>query len=207
MKRDIQGIIIQTSGEDPNYEDGGDSSFSTGIAGFSGSKKDRDIMSFFIKDGKLVRHPFQQQWNDSSKTSRDQVIAFYSGIHKRIDVSYELTNSCLKYANSWKVNKDILMPSHKLYLFKCAGATAPLWIYPLAYINQFFALIWDCFVTPNEEKNQAICMNIVFGKHWIRALLFFHPSLYRNVSDYFGGWRDKECLGLIFTTKILKETK
>ena len=95
MRRDQYGIIIQTAAEDVNYEDGGDSAFSTGLMAFSGSAQDAKLMPEFIVNGKLVRHPYQSfntgthPHNDPRSVSRDQVLAFFAGLQGGQDLGPE----------------------------------------------------------------------------------------------------------------------
>lgn len=199
MLRDSTGIIIQ-EGDDLD-KSGGDSAFSTGIMAFSGSLDDLFLMPKFIIDGKLVRHPYQEMWNKPELTSRDQVMAFFAGPTK----SSQVSSACLSYAQGWFVNNDILAPADKYYLYLCSGANAPFWLKPIAYFNQFLNLLWDCFIKPEDEKNQRILMNVAFGPWWIKTMYKWHPNLEKNVIDYFSGWRKKEAIGNLFFNRILKE--
>lgn len=206
LKRDLYNIIGQT--KDDGTMDFGDAAFSTGLMAFCGSEIDLELMPLFIKDHKLVRHPYSTQntgtapHNDTRATSRDQVIAFFAGQSTNAHV----VNACLNYAKSWKVNSDVLMPANKFFLYKCANVTPPLWLYPLAYFNQALNLLWDCFVAPKldatSETNQAVCMNIVFGKWWIRFLVRYHPNIYKSIFQYFGGWRKRSEIAQALVRKI-----
>ena len=210
MRRDKYGIIIQTATEDVNYEDGGDSAFSTGLMAFSGSPQDAMLMHEFIVKGKLVRHPYQPKWDDPKETSRDQVLAFFAGLCGGQSLGperYLVVESCLFYAKSWFVNKDILLFANKFYLYKCAGVTPPMWLYPLAYLHQALDLLWDCYIRPDEEMNQSICMNVVFGQRWISAMYRRHPNLLGNITKYFSGWRDKASIGIMLSSKVSIEAK
>lgn len=209
MKRDEYNIIIQTQPGLPYYSDGGDSAFTTGMYAFAGSELDMRLMPHFILDGKLVRHPYSPgKWSDPKETSRDQVLAFYAGLPNYIAKcgrSDRLVKSCLFYAKSWFVNKDLLTPNNKYHLYKCAGVKAPLWLTILAYPNQFLHLLWSVYWKPKHEKNQAIVMNYSFGKKWLKALYKLHPDLITNIRKYFGGWRAKEEIGEALVTRVLKE--
>ncbi len=211
MVRDQYGIIVQPN-EDYNYLnpadpenqnriDEGDSSFSTGINSFNGSLFDFNKMILFIKHKLLVRHPFSTRntgtasHNDPAATSRDQVLAFFSGIFGQKNVDPKLIEACLHYANSWFVNKDFLSPANKLYLFKCAGKKAPVWLFLLGYLNQFLNILWDCFIDPYEDMHISSCINFVFGRYWIGFLYYCHPDLFKNIDNYFNGWRKREEIG------------
>lgn len=212
MLRDENNLIIQEG--DDLWLSGGDSAFATGIMAFSGSKLDQELMPYFVFDNFfIVRNPYQERWNRPELTSRDQVIAFFAGLPEfkffqapnRFDLKVHLLRSCLHYAKSWRVNSDILSFNHKFYLYKCANATPPPWLYPLAYLNQALDLLWSCFIKPDHEMNQSIVMNCVFGKRWIRFLYKWHPDLEKNVKDYFCGWRNKCEVYEMLWKKVLKE--
>lgn len=210
MKRDKYGIIIQTN-EDPTYEDGGDSAFSTGIMAFCNSEQDKTLMKEFVKMTGICRHPYQEKYQNPKETSRDQVKAFFAGLP--MITSKDATNiqyaaiaaTCLDYAKSWFVNSDFLLPADKFYLYKCADTPAPFWLYPLAYVNQAINLVWDCYVAPENEMNQAVCTNIIYGKRWIKFLYRHHPNLTKNITDYFSGWRQKAEIGVLLNDKIFRE--
>jgi hypothetical protein len=211
MRRDAYGIIGQTDVNDPNYFDFGDAPFSTGLMGFGGSNFDRNLMIHFITlDYKIVRHPNSTQntgthpHNDSRSVSRDQVIAFFSGIYDSV-IASQVRKTCLQYAKGWRVNRDILGPAHKYYLYKCAGVKPSIVLTAFAYLHQSLSLVWDCYVKPNSEKNQSIVMNTIFGKRWIKFLYYNHPDLYKNIDVYFNGWRDRAEIGAGLKMRIGKE--
>lgn len=203
MKRDQYGIIIQ-EGDDAK-DSGGDSAFATGLMAFTGSVNDLLLMPKFIINGKLVRHPYQDRWNKPELTSRDQVIAFFAGIfafnNKAIEFD-EVRKSCLFYAKSWFVNKDILGPGSRLYLYKCAGEKPPIVLYLFACITCPLGLFWDCFIKPDHEMGQSVVKNAVFGKSWLKLLYDYHPDLCGNITEYFSGWRRKNEIGERLNTFI-----
>ncbi len=182
MRRDEYGIIGQTDINDPGYFDCGNSAFSTGLMAFCGSLQDIQLMPLFItEDHQLVRHPFQSAntgthpHNDPRSVSRDQVIAFFAGL--KWCVNENVRKACLKYAKGWRVNRDILGPAHKYYLYRCAGVEPSIVLTAFAYLHQGCSILWDCYVKPNSEKNQSIVMNTIFGKRWIKFLYYNHPDL------------------------------
>lgn len=208
MKRDQYGIIIQT--EESNYADGGDSAFSTGLMAFCGSHQDIKLMNLFITgDSRIVRHPFQDAntgthpHNDPRSVSRDQVIAFFAGL--KWSGSVFVRQACINYAKGWKVNRDILGPAHKYYLYKCAGVKPSKVLTFFAYIHQGCSIVWDCFIKPNSEKNQSVVMNSVFGDNWLAFLCRNHPNIFNNIKDYFNGWRDKKEIGDALIGSICKQ--
>jgi len=219
MKRDIHGIIVQDAKEDPSYQDGGDSAFSTGLMAFGGSKRDFDLMPLFIQDGQLVRHPFQDAntgtapHNDPKATSRDQVLAFFSGIagknyfntdsEDRLKL-FMVRTAATNYARSWRVNSDVLSFSNKLYLYKCCdvGSLAPLWLELLGRLNLFIDIIFACFINPKHEVNQITAAACVYGKGWAWLLYKLHPDLFGNLNEYFGGWRNRQEIADAMITKV-----
>lgn len=202
MKRDKYGIIIQPNGIKVNgvpTDDGGDSAFSTGLSAFGGSEQDFQLMPLFIIGGKLVRHPYQNfntgtaPHNDPSSTSRDQVKAFFSGLLGRANepTHAEVKKACLNYAKGWRVNGDILSPADKEYLYICAGESAPWWLKIMAAPLKSADLLFNCYINPKHEMNQAVVSNVAFGQKWITFLFNNHPDLFGNITEYFCGWRER----------------
>jgi hypothetical protein len=207
MKRDEYGIIIQPDGAkilvdgvEVVIDDGGDSSFSTGLNSWAGSEKDFQLMPLFIVDGKLVRHPYQSHstgtasHNDPSATSADQVKGFFSGLHGRAnEVTHaKVKEACLNYAKGWRVNKDVLTPANKVYLYKCADTKPPLWLSILAYPIFKGELFVNTKINPSHEQTQFPAMCCIMGKKYIVSLVKNHPNLFENMENYFCGWR-KRC--------------
>lgn len=210
MRRDKHGIIIQTDEANPAYEDGGDSAFSTGLMAFCGSIEDIKLMpSFITKDFKLVRHPHQDAntgthpHNDPRATSRDQVIAFFAGLKHSKDVA--VTRACIKYAKGWRVNRDILGPAHKYYLYKLADVQPSTTLEFFAELHQGCSILWDCYVKPHSEKNQSVVMNSVFGTRWLTFLANKHPNIFTNIRKYFSGWRAKAEIGEALKFEMVKQ--
>ena len=200
--RDSNGIIVQQPDAD-----GGDSAFTTGIMAFSGSTTDIQLMRQFITpEFKLVRHPYQfhstgtAPHNDPTSVSRDQVLAYFVG------ACYILNDrgqkACLGYASNWFVNSDILLPVNRVYLYKLAKRTAPLYLYPLAYLNLVLHLVWTKFIAKDTELNQTALMCAVYGPFWLRLLLKVRPDTYVNINEYFSGWRNKAEIGVAFINTL-----
>lgn len=200
--RDSNGIIVQQP-----EGDGGDSAFTTGIMAFSGSSTDIQLMRQFITpEFKLVRHPYQfhstgtAPHNDPASISRDQVLAYFAG------ACYILTDrvqkACLGYASNWFVNSDILLPVNRVYLYKLARVRAPLYLYPLAYVNLTLHLVWTKLIAKDTELNQTALMCAVYGPKWLRLLHKLRPDLYTNINDYFSGWRSKSEIGTVFINEL-----
>lgn len=200
--RDKYNIIVQQ----PDM-DGGDSAFTTGIMAFSGSGQDRKLLVDFITlDYRLIRHPYQSHstgtapHNDPASISRDQVIAFFGSLYRLYFVSPALLISCKLYAENWFINKDFLSPMYRVYLYKLAKQKAPLYLYPLAYLNLALHLLWTRFT--DHEMNQTVLTCAVYGKPWLKVLKLVHKDLYGNIREYFGGWRSKSEIGELFIAKI-----
>lgn len=208
--RDKYNIIVQQ----PDM-DGGDSAFATGIMAGCGSELDTSLMYLFTTRflTGIVRHPYQTTntgaapHNDPGSVSRDQVIAFFFGLANEQYIEQILKESfnvvrfvCIKYANSWFVNRDFLSPMYRVYLYKLARQKAPLYLYPLAYLNLTLHLIWTRFT--DHEMNQTVLTCVVYGKPWLKVLKLVHKDLYGNIREYFGGWRSKPEIGELFIAKI-----
>lgn len=201
--RDSFGIIVQQ----PSL-DGGDSAFTTGILAFSNSLLDRQLLSQFITiDYKLVRHPYQTTntgtapHNDPSSVSRDQVIAFFAGLYVEKDAIVSIAAE--QYAAKWFVNKDFLAPANRVYLYKLASAEPPAYLYPLAYLNLVLHLIWAATIMPkDDELNQTALTCAVYGRSWLKLLLILRPDTYKNITEYFSGWRNKPEIGKLFVKKL-----
>lgn len=194
--RDENSIIVQQ----PEM-DGGDSAFTTGIMAFSGSVIDMFVSRKFLINNQLVRHPYQTTntgtapHNDPKSVSRDQLVAFFScGLFPR---------EVEQYAQSWFINSDFLSPVCRLYLYKLAEKRAPLYLYPLAYLNLILHLIWAATIMPkDDELNQTALTCAVYGRSWLKLLLILRPDTYKNITEYFSGWRNKPEIGKLFVKKL-----
>lgn len=182
--RDSYGLIIQHREGDPSYQDGGDTAARTGIMSMCESQIDSDNMLLFKA---MVRHPYQEEWNDEKKSSRDQLIQFCAGLN--------CEHIAEKYKSKWFINKDFLDPAVRLYLHKRAGGKVPFHVKLLGYPFMFATLIWSTKIRPNEEINQALCMMIHLGPWWCRLFMSMHPSVFLNLKNYWGGWRNQSEIG------------
>lgn len=202
--RDRWGIICQHYKDDTPI-DGGDSASRTGIMALCGSAADKNVMVTFyeynVNDGlkRLVRHPFQSKWNHEELTSRDQLVCFVAGLKGSywwLDMLAKEFNKAYKF----RINSDILAPDVKLHLNLCANIV-PWWA-PLGYAYLRLAILWACFVRPDDELNQILCQCIVAGKKYVRMLCKLHPNWIKNTQDYWGGWRDQEEIGEALIQKV-----
>jgi hypothetical protein len=183
--RDSYNIIVQHRPEDKTYSDAGDSASRTGIMALCGSVLDQDNMNSWTH---LCRHPYDPEWSDESKMSRDQLVCFAAGITES-PIQWSLLVDIQKLG--WFINKDFLSPSVKLYLNKCTNKKSPWWLEILGRANMFVDLIWNTKIKPDGEINQFACMCIVMGPWWSRKLMEWHPCDYANLLIYWGGWRDQ----------------
>jgi hypothetical protein len=194
IKRDLYGIIVQHNKHDASYGDGGDSLCRTGIMALCGSGIDKNVLWLFSTMNGMVRHPFQKEWRSEVETSRDQIVCGLA--------SGDLPSSALRYAKSGKVNKDWLDPSVRLYLYKIAGKKPPLWIKSLGWPWLYLSLLWNTKIKPDHEMNQFACICIVMGKWWSKKLIEKHPDIYKNIMEYWSGWRDQEEIGWALLRKL-----
>jgi hypothetical protein len=194
--RDSYGLIIQHRKDDPSYQDGGDTAARTGIMSMCGSQIDSDNMLLFKN---MVRHPYQDEWSDESKSSRDQLIQFCAGENCQ--------SIAEKYKSKWFINKDFLDPAVRLYLHKRSGKKVPFHIKLFGFPFMLATLFWSTKIRPNEEINQALCMMIRMGPWWTRMFLAMHPGVFLNLREYWGKWRDQGEIGAHLWAKCFKELK
>lgn len=185
--RDKFGIIVQH----PDMDEG-DSASRTGIMALCGSHEDQELLWLFTHNLTFVRHPFAEKWNKASQLSRDQLVCIAAGTTTK--KSLLLKETCLAYANKWFCNKDFLDPGVRLFLYKCARAKAPWHIRLLGPIFLRLSILWTC-LHEKEELNQLLCICIVMQGKYLTRLYEWHPSSYKNVMDYWGGWRDQAEIG------------
>ncbi len=185
IKRDKHGIICQ---HDPNvlgYMDGGDSASRTGLLALCGSAIDAGLLAeFYDLNAGLVRHPYQEQWDDVTKTSRDQLVMWASGRSKAVVAAQQRYN--------FFVNKDFLAPDVRGHLRRCAG------LKPTLLQQGWLTLsIWWQSRRPDEECNQLLSMCIVAGPGPLRLFNRLVPNWRQNVMEYWGGYpfRDQKEIG------------
>lgn len=202
IKRDEKGFICQHDLSNPSYMDGGDTACRTGIMSLCEAGQDSELMpKFFFKNTGfigLVRHPFQgPKWNDPKETSRDQLVAYASGLWgKYTTLAKELRDF---YSSGW-INKDFLAPDVRNHLDLRAGGKGS-W---LGFQWLKMSILWSCKVKPNEEQNQIICMVIVAGGKYKEMYRKLHPDIKKNLMDYWGGWRDQKEIGEALYWKLME---
>lgn len=205
--RDNNGIICQHYKDDTPI-DGGDSASRTGIMATCGSERDMSLLKWFFvfsdkfKYAEIVRHPFQEKWNNPKLTSRDQLVCFASGCYYCFDLTSTMWIKSILRKYKFNINSDILAPDVKLHLHLCARSM-PWWA-PIGYAYLRLAILWACFVRPDDELNQILCQCLVAGRQYVRMLTKLHPDWKKNVMDYWGGWRDQKEIGEALIEKVMK---
>lgn len=193
IHRDKYGIICQHDiyclivPEEFRPLDGGDSANRTGIMAMCGSKQDRELIFKFIVSGGFCRHPYQPQWADPKKSSRDQLVAYAAGLGTFSKYFAEMLVDKYK----WHINKDILLPDVRGHLRRCAGKKTT-WLQDLFLT---LSILWSTKITPKEEQNQIICMVIMAGGKFKKLYIRLHPDIRGNLTEYWNGWRDQPEIG------------
>lgn len=214
IARDSNGIICQV--QEDGTLDGGDSACRTGIMAMCGSEQDIDNLRKFVKPKSwndeskylICRNPggfsnSEQDETDPANTSRDQAVAFF-GLKSTRTTYYAA--AAVDYSEGWFINKDFLDPSIRLYLRTTYYPieTSPLWMRVFGYAFLFAALIFNTKIKPHEEMNQFVCVCNRFGPWWLKKLRDWHPDLYGNIREYWGGWRQQEEIGEALISHIEK---
>ncbi len=197
IKRDNNGIIVQHCEGYPDYADGGDSAARTGIMALCGSKIDQNNLELFVIGNTLVRHPYQREWSDTKKTSRDQLIQWAAGLN-----TIENKHIVNTLVIGWFINKDFLPTDVQLYLCKAMGKTPSRLIKLLGYPMMFISLLWACFIAPKAEQNKMFCMMAVMG--WMKLYNRLHYDLAGNIKEYWSGkpFRDQAEIAEAIISKI-----
>jgi hypothetical protein len=181
MIRDAHGFIVQQ----PEM-DGDDSPVRNGLMAISGSVLDQELVcQFVLADGSIIRHPHQtiRGNNDPKESSRDQLIVLVAALYAADEV-FLLDKIRSRY---WlNINKDILSPSHKLFIATAARHWSRyLWAIP-GYPMLVLDILWHSIINPGHELNQILSMCSVMGKGWISLVCRLHHDWQRNIEDYFG---------------------
>jgi len=178
-----------------------DSAFLCGILSLFGSEMDRDkLYNYIHSSNALVRHPLGDANDQTSThpqdTSRDALVAWSSTKTDNPSVNA----ARLSYARKWFINKDILLPHVRVYLYKQAQAKVDwynLWMYPLAYIIVPLDILYTAAIARTQtvkaqhELNQSLCLANSYGKFFLKMLLKLHPTPDENMKDYFCSWRNQ----------------
>lgn len=209
IKRDEFGFIgqvgvLKDGTPNPADFDFGDCAFRTGLLAMCGSAKDKALLPKLIDPitGLVIRYPGQPErgYDLPTNTSRDQLIGWAAGVASLNEkFSNQNSDALLHYAQTGKINKDILGFDVRLFLYKCAGVqNIPLKIKTLGMAQLPLSILWACHVTPEHELNQIICQLSVFDKKWTQMLINRHPNWRRNLMNYWNGWRAmSEIYGLL----------
>ena len=196
MKRDKFGIIIQHDFQDPENAtkyDGGDSISRTGIMAMCGSDLDYinlNIRYFPNDKGEIVRHPFQHPWELYSEMSRDQLVCAAAGMAK---VPAEKVRHRHRFMH---INQDILAPDVMWFLAICAGHWSRFYFAIPGTMWLILSILWSCYVKPNHELNQILCVCARTHVFFLRMLCENHPDWKKNINEYWwtghGHWRDQK---------------
>lgn len=198
IKRDQYNIICQHDPNNLQYMDGGDSASRTGIMALCGNDIDKQLLKKFLdKDFKVVRHPYQEQWNDSSKTSRDQLVCWFAGASTQ---SPTLADQVRKNYGFF-VNKDFLMPDVQNHLKLCSGKSGSI----LGYLMLNVSIMWAAYVKPEAELNQLLSMCLVAGPKYVKRLMKYHKSVDKNLNEYWASYpfRDQREIYLAIVDRVM----
>ena len=218
--RDSYLYIVQHNRDYPGT-DAGDTARSTGLMAMCGSKLDQSLIHdlsildprYTSENGKretysLVRHPYDTRWNRPELTSRDQVITYSAGVVG--ENMPKASNALLHYVEIGWVNKDILLPHHRLVLCKAAGARVPLFTEVFGRVFMFLHILHLCYFTaPETEVNQTIAMLSRFSNRWMKMLNYLHDDLEKSIMGYWSGvpWRDQKQIGEAMVKYVQEKCK
>lgn len=181
IKRDQYNIICQHDPNNLQYMDGGDSASRTGIMALCGSQIDKELLTKFLdKDFKVVRHPTQPEWNDSSKTSRDQLVCWFAGM----SIQSQVLAAQVRKNYNFFVNKDFLMPDVRNHLKLCSGQSGSI----LGYLMLNISILWAAYIKPEAEINQLLSMCLVAGPKYVHRLMDHHSEMMKNLKEYWSGY-------------------
>ena len=199
IKYDEFGLIVQHRPDEPDYADGGDSCMRTSIAVLSGIT--RANLTFFFKDGLIVRHPFQKEYCDPKETSRDQLIPWLSAmfaIEYRPKTNYKLF-----------INKDFLGLPHIQWFIRTVSGENCTNFLTIGKVFMVADIKFMCKYKPDHELNQAYCIALTldraYGTEFTKLICNKHPDWRKNLRDYYCGWRDQSELGEAFIQRIEQE--
>jgi len=184
--RDSYGLIVQHRRNDSRYADGGDTASRMGIWNLCHPENQTPLTAFVRAWRKLVRHPYQEEWDNPDKTSRDQLVCYVAGA--------DITSCKIARSAYWfNINSDILLPDVQLHLsLRADHWTKYLWFIP-GTINLYLSVLWACFVKPDHELNQLIC--VISSHPWkrwfFRELNSLNPEWSYNLHEYWCEWRDQ----------------
>lgn len=207
MIRDRHHIIIQHNYKEPSDEsqyDGGDSISRTGIMAMCGSERDQlnMVIQYWKTNGEIVRHPYQPVWNEYREMSRDQLVCAAAGMNKR-------QAETVRKRHWLFINKDFLAPDVKLHLAICADHWSKHTWGIIGYPWLILSILWSCYVTPNHELNQIMCMCIRAGRTYVKLLCKLHPNWILNINEYWGTyswahghWRDQKEIAAALISRV-----
>lgn len=183
IKRDKSGYIGQHNADYPDYLDFGDCSSRTGLMALAGSELDRTLLPSFVKEKLICRHPTDEVWSDTSLTSRDQVLNWSCGF--TLQAPDPVSKACLlNYATSWRINSDVLLPHHKLTLYRQARTRPPMLISALGTLIMLLTIVHNGLLFRSMEQNQIISMLAAFPASFSRLFMNLHGNISDNLINY-----------------------
>ena len=218
IHRDEHSIICQHDIYSPASRlDGGDSASRTAIMAICGSQDDADLLGLFSVGGIMVRHPYQDPWNNPNNCTRDQLIPYVAALwawekHYEADMmmvahrqrGWRCQNTERDKPGTmkqWPNGPDWLAPDHRLHLKLAAGA--PLedaTALERAWLEA--SILWSTKVKPQAEQNQIICQCLVAGPEYVRKYVEGHPNFEGELRRYWGTWRDQREIAELLIKKV-----
>lgn len=195
LVRDSYGVIVQHNRDFPEYTDAGDSLSRTALMAMCESERDHEMLyTFVIQDENfkvkgLARHPKDPKWSDVNLTSRDQIICL-CGVRY---MTPRLKDTLAQYAYKGSVNKDILLPHHRLVILESCFLKAGFVNNVIGRIYLFFHILYNSWIVPSSEQNQTIAMLAAMPHWWLKLFCKLHPDIRANLREYWNGypWRDQ----------------
>jgi hypothetical protein len=218
IHRDSHGIICQHDiYDEARRHDGGDSVNRTAIMAICGSTEDADLLGLFSVGGIMVRHPYQEPWNNPNNCSRDQLIPYVAALwawEKKEAAQLVLLatmNRKWRCQNTerdepgtikkWYNGADWLAPDHRLHLKLAAGAL----IADATFLERTWldaSIFWSTKVKPESEQNQIICQCLVAGPEYVKKYAAMHPNFEGSLRRYWGTWRDQREIAELLINKV-----
>lgn len=200
IKRDKRNYIGQHNADYPDYFDMGDTARSTGLMAMAGSELDQFLIWDLAKwdehnkNLKLARHPDDIKWSDYKLMSRDQVLCVAAGFYRRqSSTGYVIREAIYNYIIEKRVNKDVLLPHHRLSLSFAIRRKPSLWLKLTGYPLMLMHIFYNSWIVSDSEQNQTIAMLSVLPSGWLKLFCKLHPDINANLSAYWCGypWRDQ----------------
>jgi len=211
--RDASGFLVDET------LDGGDSALREAIAFLF--SEERDLRSFYERDGLLVRHPEQVPWNNPLNMSRDNSVPIIAALPveavrrvfwRTVKRGFFAQNIERDYPGSrkypwphkikvgdpvdigtWRVfdYADPLMPDHIWHLIWC-GRLWPLYWWAVIGVPWMVVSMWLHAHSSHKEHNQIICMCVRQGQWAVRLFKWLTPTWKQDLLEYWGSRNEVE---------------